>query len=101
MCCTIIKMKTVCTISPFLLQVKVPDPLILEELQKAQGEIARLRDQISGLQEENTNHANTISGQNEELSNLRDRISQLEAEIAILKAGAATVATSAVSNEVI
>ncbi|XP_071166574.1 uncharacterized protein [Mytilus edulis] len=80
-------------------EVKVPDPLILEELQKAQGEIARLRDQISGLQEENTNHANTISGQNEELSNLRDRISQLEAEVAALKAGAATVATSAVSNE--
>ncbi|XP_052100281.1 putative protein tag-278 isoform X1 [Mytilus californianus] len=80
-------------------EVTVPDPLILEELQKAQAEIARLRDQISGLQEENTNHANTISQQNEELSNLRDRISQLEAEVAALKAGAATVVTSAVSNE--
>ena len=74
--------------------------MVVEELQKAQAEIARLRDQISGLQEENTNHANTISKQNEELSGLRDRISQLEAEIAALKAGAATVATSSISNEV-
>jgi predicted nucleic acid-binding Zn-ribbon protein len=48
--------------------VTVPDPLVLEELQKAQAEISRLRDQISGLQEENTNQANIISQQNEEIS---------------------------------
>ena len=82
-----------------IVEVKVPDPLVLEELQKAQAEISRLRDQISGLQEENTNQANIISQQNEEISNLKDRISQLEAEVAALKAGVVTAGASSINNE--
>ena len=74
--------------------------MVLEELQKAQAEISRLRDQISGLQEENTNQANIISQLNEEISNLKDRISQLEAEVAALKAGVVTAGASSINNEV-
>lgn len=80
-------------------EIKVPDPVVLEELQKAQAEIARLRDQISGLHEENTNQANIISQQNEEMSNLRGRISQLETEVEALKVGSVGAVTSSVSNE--
>ncbi|CAC5404256.1 unnamed protein product [Mytilus coruscus] len=76
-------------------QVTVPDSLSLKELQKGQREITRLGDHISRLRKEITNHANTISGQNEELYNSRDRISQLEAEVAALKA----VITPAASNQ--
>ncbi|KAK3096468.1 hypothetical protein FSP39_000498 [Pinctada imbricata] len=81
-----------------IVEVKVADPMIADQLEKALAEIERLRAQVLALQNENTEMSSKISHQNEELSNQRDRIAQLEAELAALKAGG-LVATATVTPQ--
>ena len=74
------------------MQVKVPDPLIVEELEKSHEEITIVRTEIITLQETITTLRTEMSNQKEELAKQRGRIAELEAETAVLKAGGTTVA---------
>lgn len=84
-------------IAPILLQVKVPDPMVMAQLKKEQEEVEKLHKQIAELQRENTEKSSHISELNEELSKLRDKISQLEAA---LKAGTVAAVASNTDTEV-
>lgn len=84
-------------IVPILLQVKVPDPMVMAQLKKEQEEVEKLHDQIAELQRENTEKSSHISELNGELSKLRDKISQLEAA---LKAGTVAAVASNTDTEV-
>ena len=77
--------------------MKVPDPMIMAQLEKEQAEVEKLHQQIAELQKENTEKSSHISQQNEELSKLRDKISQLEAA---LKAGTVAAVASTADSEV-
>ncbi|XP_062575778.1 myosin-11-like isoform X1 [Saccostrea cucullata] len=77
-------------------EVKVPDPMVMAQLEKEQAEVENLRAKIAELQKENTEKSSQISQQNEELSRLRDKISQLEAA---LKAGTVAVAATSINSE--
>lgn len=80
-----------------LLQVKVPDPMVMAQLKKEHEEVEKLHEQIAELQRENTEKSSHISELNEELSKLRDKISQLEAA---LKAGTVAAVASNTDTEV-
>lgn len=84
-------------LSFLLLQVKVPDPMVMAQLKKEQEEVEKLHEQIAELQRENTEKSSHISELNEELSKLRDKISQLEAA---LKAGTVAAVASNTDTEV-
>ncbi|XP_056022835.1 uncharacterized protein LOC125649969 isoform X2 [Ostrea edulis] len=77
-------------------EVKVPDPMVMAELEKEQAEVEKLHALIAELQRENTEKSSHISQQNEELSRLRDKISQLEAA---LKAGTVSAVASTTNTE--
>ncbi|OWF39036.1 myosin-1B-like [Mizuhopecten yessoensis] len=80
------------------IEIKVPDPAIVVQLEASYDEMRKLREQISELQQENLNQSSQISQQNEELSKQRDRITELEHEIAALKAAAVATAAAGASS---
>lgn len=90
-------MSLIVVIPPILLQVKIPDPMVMAQLKKEQEEVEKLHEQIAELQRENTEKSSHISELNEELSKLRDKISQLEAA---LKAGTVAAVASNTDTEV-
>ena len=79
----------------YIIQVKVPDPEIVKELEKSHEEITIVRTEIITLQETITTLRTEISHQKEELAKQRSRIAELEAENAVLKAGGSTGTTVA------
>ncbi|XP_033749240.1 myosin-9-like [Pecten maximus] len=81
-----------------VVEVKVPDPAIVAQLEASYEEVRKLREQISDLQQENVNQSSKISQQNEELSKQRDRITELEQEVAALKAAAVAAAAAGASS---
>ncbi|XP_060074621.1 myosin-1B-like [Ylistrum balloti] len=81
-----------------MVEVRVPDPALVTQLEASYDEIRKLREQISALQQENLTQSSQISQQNEELSKQRDRISELELEIAALKAAAGAAAAAGASS---
>ncbi|XP_060607664.1 nuclear anchorage protein 1-like [Ruditapes philippinarum] len=87
-------------------QVKVPDPTVVEELKQTQTTIITIRTEITTLQQEITELRTEISEQNETLAKQRENIAGLEHQIATMKAeGVATGAglgvagTAGISNE--
>ena len=90
---------------PFILQVKVPDPEIVKELEKTHEEITIIRTEVTTLHETITTLKTEISHQKEELAKQRSRIAELETQLATAQSGGAimapiTVPGSSVSDEV-
>ncbi|XP_053405776.1 uncharacterized protein LOC123566477 isoform X3 [Mercenaria mercenaria] len=85
-------------------QVKVPDPTVVEELKQTQSTIITVKTEVTTLQQEMSELRTEISHQNKQLATQRETIAELEHQIAAMKAegvvaGAGVAGTAGISEE--